>query len=140
MCLIEIFIFSINQLRGGGGYYEGRKANCCHPRFWHGNEWNSQFNNVGGHTAEMFRLLNNIDDDLQPTDFILCDDDKLALLILNTRVDQFNLIVSPRPRKVGQSYFTSIFTSIWTIVYWLYYLSSHSQIDLVPSHQHTQTY
>jgi beta-1,4-N-acetylglucosaminyltransferase len=90
-----------------------------------------QFDSLGGHTAEMFRLLNNLDDDLQPTDFILCEDDQLAFRILNTRAKQSSkLIVLPRPRKVGQSYFTSIFTSLWTIVYCMCYLSSH-QFDFV---------
>lgn len=70
----------------------------------------------------MFRLFTKLDADLKPRIFFLCQDDLLAPMLVaeyckTYAIDVVEQKVIPRPRKVGQSYFTSIFTTIWTILF-----------------------
>ena len=85
----------------------------------------------------MFRLIQGLAPAHQPCQFILCADDQLALKLLPrydaTRPHKSTLHWLPRPRRVAQSYLTSIFTTLWTLLHCLWLLVSRDgrDIDLV---------
>ena len=76
--------------------------------------------------------------DLQPTVFFQCPDDRLALKLLSqyrsAKGGGDNIILQvhmlPRPRKVGQSYLTSVFTTIRTIL-WSVWILITSPVDII---------
>jgi len=93
---------------------------------------------VGGHTAEMFRLIMGMEEDLRPTVFFQCPDDRLAPQLLSqyraaNGVENDTLLhvhMLPRPRKVGQSYLTSVFTTIRTIL-WSVWTLITNPVDII---------
>lgn len=91
----------------------------------------------GGHTAEMFRMIKNLDASLLPRIFFCTGDDKLAQEMVRQfeecclRGRKCQILTIPRPRKVGQSYFSSIFTTMWAVVYCIWRISKIEGIDLV---------
>lgn len=85
----------------------------------------------------MFRLIQGLESAYQPCQFLLCADDHLALKLLPrydaTRPRKSIIHWLPRPRRVGQSYLTSIFTTLWTLLHCFRLLLSRAgrDIDLV---------
>ena len=72
----------------------------------------------GGHTNEMMRLIDGLPEDLQPTHYIVGEDDSMSVEKLshtNGHGGKYKLIRLPRPRAVGQSYLTSTITSMRTL-------------------------
>lgn len=86
-----------------------------------GNDNNDNDSNVlvvlgsGGHTNEMLRIYNRLEmiKKLNAT-FIKGDEDTLSEGKLRDN-NAKKIISIPRPRMVGQSYFTSIFTTIYSL-------------------------
>lgn len=71
----------------------------------------------GGHTGEMLRIIEGLDNDLRPTHFILGRGDKLSLdKLASLRLKNTQVNFLSRPRNVGQSYLTSIFSAIRTVI------------------------
>jgi beta-1,4-N-acetylglucosaminyltransferase len=75
----------------------------------------------GGHTNEMLRIIEGLSDELKPTIFICSLSDTLSQSkisqISTKKQQQRQIILLPRPRNVGQSYFTSTFTTLRTILF-----------------------
>lgn len=67
----------------------------------------------GGHTTEIIRLLKHLDDDLQPTSFLLGHDDRLSADKLHAclQLKAPHMFFCSRPRRVGQSYLSSVLTT-----------------------------
>lgn len=69
----------------------------------------------GGHTGEMLRIIDGLDNELRPTHFIVGIGDKLSLdKLASIRMKHKQIISISRPRNVGQSYVTSVFTTLRT--------------------------
>lgn len=72
----------------------------------------------GGHTNELMRMIGGLPEDLQPTHYIVGEDDSLSVEKLahaNGHGGKYRLVRLPRPRAVGQSYLSSIATSVRTL-------------------------
>lgn len=67
----------------------------------------------GGHSNEMIRLIKNLDDDLQPTSFLIGHDDRLSVDKLHSclQLKAPGMFFCSRPRKVGQSYILSVLST-----------------------------
>lgn len=83
----------------------------------------------------MFRMLQGLDATLRPTTFFLCPDDRLAGRLVRQYEKCCNmrpvvLVTLPRPRRVGQSYVTSVFTALWTLVVCIQCLFRH-ELDAI---------
>lgn len=73
----------------------------------------------GGHTAEMLRLLKEIDKlKFMPRQYILADTDTTSRIQVESdeRGTGWCIASIPRSRHVNQSYFTSIWSTIYSIV------------------------
>jgi beta-1,4-N-acetylglucosaminyltransferase len=74
---------------------------------------------IGGHTAEMTRLLRNMDGGkYRQRTYVVADSDSLS----RSKIEQFesdidggsfDIVAIPRSRNVGQSYITSVFTTLY---------------------------
>lgn len=89
----------------------------------------------------MFRLLDGVGERCRPSHFFLCPDDRLALNLLPIYQKRHGrtckLHTVPRPRRVGQSYVTSLFSTLWTIVCCIRTLIRTEDIDLVSVRWHS---
>lgn len=65
---------------------------------------------TGGHSTELLKIITQIPVDLQPTNYIMCQCDKM------TAPPKSRCIRVPRPRKSDQNYITSLFTCLWSLV------------------------
>lgn len=74
----------------------------------------------GGHSTEMIMIVAKLPSRYYPRIYLYGEDDSLSAQRVkkteehNSTVEglDYNLIQFPRPRKVGQSYFTSVFSTL----------------------------
>jgi len=94
----------------------------CHSKSPSSNVKTAIVMGSGGHTSEMLRIIENIDNDkYKPRLYIVAMSDinsevKIMAHEQRHHPDQYRLIKIPRSREVNQSYLTSLFTTLFAIL------------------------
>ena len=73
----------------------------------------------GGHTTEVLSICSRLPCKFWPSVFILTSGDKFSAQKADAIFSKKIFLSIPRPRKVAQSYFSSIFTTLFSFIFTL---------------------